>query len=163
MLKLYQLNLDHVSYWQKTINSESQSPVFMKSEIASYQLLLDKMGNPRSMPEDEGVYFMDLVSGRVISIKEEPDCIVIYPSGIKLPKESLVPDKKALEKATEILQTREEQYIAISEDILFNTYFCNQIAQEEAIEEIPLELVDAVINARREYAEDNNQGKGIKR
>ena len=42
MLKLYQLNLDHVSYWQKTINSESQSPVFMKSEIASYQLLLDK-------------------------------------------------------------------------------------------------------------------------
>lgn len=145
MLKLYELNLKNIEYWKKTINMDSSKTVFVKDKIDSFTLFLDRLGNPKSMPKTDGSYFIDLVSGRVLSLLEEGDYIVIEPSGIRVEKANLKKDKQTLAKAVKVLNHSYDQYVSTSEDIEYNTYFCNKIALRESVDEIPLELVNQEI------------------
>ena len=154
MLKIYELNLNNIECWKKK-NIASSKTVFVKDKIDSFTLFLDKMGNPKSMPKNDGCYFMDLITGRVISLLEEENFWVIEPSGIKVEKASLTKVSKTLDKATKVLNQSYNQYASISEDVEYNTYFCNRVALREAIDEIPLELVNQeIINVR--IQKDNN-------
>ena len=154
MLKLYELNLNNIEYWKKTTDTYSAKTVFVKDRLDSFTLFLDKLGNPKSMPKIDGSYFIDLVSGRVISLLEEGNFVVIQPSGIRVEKINLIKNSKTLNKAAKILNHNSEQYVSISEDIEYNTYFCNRIKLRETIDEIPLELVNQeIINVRKGYRE----------
>ncbi len=157
MLKLYELNLNNIEYWKKTTDKYSAKTVFVKDKIDSFTLFLDKLGTPKSMPKSNGSYFIDLVSGRVINILEEKDFIIIEPSGIKVEKINLKKGVKTLDKAAKVLNQSRNQYISISEDIEYNTYFCNKIKLDKSIDEIPLELVNQeIINTRKGYEETKN-------
>ena len=157
MLKLYELNLKNIEYWKKTINMDSSKTVFVKDKIDSFTLFLDRLGNPKSMPKTDGSYFIDLVSGRVLSLLEEGNYIVIEPSGIRVEKASLRKDKQTFAKSAKVLNQSQEQYISTSEDIEYNTYFCNRIALRESIDEIPLKLVNKeIMNIRNGWEESQN-------
>ncbi len=154
VLKIYELNLNNIECWKKKTNTASSKTVFVKDKIDSFTLFLDKMGNPKSMPKNDGSYFIDLITGRVISLLEEENFWVIEPSGIKVEKSSLKKGNKTLDKAAKVLNQSYDQYASISEDVEFNTYFCNRVALRESIEEIPLELVNQeIVNVRKGYEE----------
>ncbi len=86
-------------------------------------------------------YYIDLISGRVISLLEKENFFVIEPSVIKVKKVSLTIDHQTLGKAAKVINQSYDQYISISEDITYNTYFCNRITFREMIDENML-LVD---------------------
>ncbi len=162
MLKLFELNLKNIKYWKKTINKDSSKTVFVKDKIDSFTLFLDKLGNPKSMPKTDGSYFIDLVSGRVLSLLEEGDYIVIEPSGIRVEKENLKKSRQTLVKSVKVINQNRDKYVSTSEDIEYNTYFCNRIALRESIDEIPLELVNQeIMNVRRGYIESQNYEKYV--
>ncbi len=157
MAKLYELNLKDIEYWKKTINMDPSKAVFVKTKIASFTLFLHRLGNPKSMPRTDGSYFIDLVSGRVLRLLEEGDYIIIEPSGIRVEKASLKEGKQILAQATKALNQNHDQYVSISEDIEYNTYFCNRIALREAVDEIPLELVNQeILNVIKNCKESQN-------
>ncbi len=157
MLKLYELNLNNIEYWKKVTNTDSSKIVFVKDKTDSFTLFLDRLDNPKSMPKINGSYFIDLVSGRLISLLEEEDFVVIEPSGIRVEKTSLTKDNKTLDKVAKVLNQNHDQYVSTSEDIEYNTYFCNRIALREAIDEIPLELINQeIINVTKGYEESQN-------
>lgn len=150
MLKTYELKLNNIEYWKQITKSGSQ--VFVKDKIDSFALYLDKLGNPKGMPKTNGNYFIDLISGRVISILEDEEYIVIKPSGIKVAKNCLIKNPKAISVAAEIVANdcEEDKYVSISEDIIYNTYFCEKISSRDGIKEIPLNLVNEEIAKARE-------------
>ncbi len=150
MLKTYELKLNNIEYWKQITKSGSQ--VFVKDKIDSFTLYLDKLGNPKGMPKTNGSYFIDLISGRVISILEDEEYLVIKPSGIKVAKSCLIKNPKAISVAAEIVANDydEDKYVSISEDIIYNTYFCKKISSRDGIQEIPLNLVNEEIAKARE-------------
>ena len=72
-------------------------------------------------------------------------------------KASLRKDKQILVKAAKVLNQSHDQYVSTSEDIEYNTYFCNRIALRELVDEIPLELVNQeIMNVRKSCEESQN-------
>ncbi len=153
MKSLYELKLNEIRYWKK-----NKQQIFARDEIDSFTLYLDKLGNPKSIPKSRGSYYIDLISGRIISIIEEDNYIIIYPSGIKVNKSSLVKNNKLLDKVVEVVNKDIDKYMAISEDILYYTCFCNSIFLWEQISEIPLELVEQeIIKVKKEYEDGKDR------
>ena len=97
-LDLYELNIDGVIYWKKTIHPETKEVIFVKHKSDSYTLFLDKLGNPKDMPQINGSYYLDMVSGRLLNISENDNYVIINPSNIYIPKNKFIKDKGTLEK-----------------------------------------------------------------
>ena len=153
MTKLYKMHLKNIEYW-KRVKRESSEIVYVKDKIDSFTLLLDKLGNPRTMPYSAGTYYMDLITGRLISIREVEEYLIIKPSGIIVAKEVLSKDRNVNLNAARIVDQNYEQYSEVAEDIEYNTYFCNKIALREGMSEIPLELVKQEIEIFRKAGEE---------
>lgn len=153
-LDLYELNIDGVIYWKKTIHPETKEVIFVKHKSDSYTLFLDKLGNPKDMPQINGSYYLDMVSGRLLNISENDNYVIINPSNIYIPKNKFIKDKGTLEKVCEVLSQDEESYISISEDVIFNSYFCDIISQRDDVIEITLKQVrDEILETRKGYLE----------
>ena len=136
--RYYKLNVCGVEYYKSTIMNGKK--VFVKDKIDTfYELYLDKV---------EGNKYLDIVSGRVLTITYANNNLVVTPCilgadlntlyGTKLPLNALYQDGSAFKMATEIIGTdMEEEYTTISEDIIFNNYFCNFVAETDNIDVIP--------------------------
>ncbi len=156
-LDLYELQVCDCPYWRRRENAGNV--IFMKDIMKDYTIILDKLGNPKSMEPTRGSYYIDMISGRVVSIYEAGDDVILEPSGIKIAKEHFKRGKEddLLEKAVKIGLENENQYIETAEDLEYNTYFCNLIANREGLDEIPLVQVEQEIERlRKEYHEQIN-------
>ena len=155
-LDLYELNIEEIVYWKKTINEETKEEVFRKHKSNSYTLFLDKLGNPKDMPDTSPneSYYIDMITGRIFSILESENYIIIEPSNIRIPKNNFTKQKDTLEKIRKVIETEEISYIGISEDIIFNSYFCDNIFLTEGLDEIPSKKIeDKILETRKSYLE----------
>lgn len=163
-LNLYELDIERITYWTKVFYPETGRHVFKRIESEKDYLYLDKLGNPKSLPKTDGSYYFDLVSGRLFAIKEEGDNLIILPSNIVIAKDRLVKGKDILKRASDILLYCEEEYVSNSEDIIFNSYFCDIISQREGLEEVPVDLVMEEIEKNRiEYHKQKADSDSILR
>lgn len=154
-LDLYELNIEGAAYWKKTINPETNEEVYIEIESEPYTLYLDKIGSPKGMPKTTGSYYIDMITGRVFGISESENSITIEPSFVSIQKNHLSKKKDILEKIRKVIETEEDKYIQISEDIIFNSYFCKEISSKENITQIPAKKVEEKIKeTRKTYLED---------
>lgn len=153
-IDLYELNICGIEYWRKTINPQTKEIVFLKHKSEPYTLFLDKIGRTKDMPQINGNYYLDIVSGRLLSIIENENYIIINPSNISIQKDKLIKDKKTFEKVCDVFAQENNEYISISEDVIFNSYFCDLISRRDNKTEISLKQVnEEIIEARKSYIE----------
>ncbi len=152
---LFKVDISGLEFWQRTQLSESSEflEVYRKVECTKCALILDKIGNPKSMPKNSGCYYMDLVTGRVVSVDElDDDNLVIYPSGIVISRNKFMKyNGNAYSDAAKILDDAErlEEYTKLSEEILYDSYFCEEIANRDNLVEVPATMVEEAIVQKR--------------
>lgn len=156
--RYYKLNVCGLEYYKSTIMNGKK--VFIKDKMDTfYELYLDKV---------EGNQYIDIVSGRVLKITYVDNNLVITPCvlgadlnnlyGTKLSLSALYQDGSAFKIASEIIGTDiEKEYTTISEDIIFNNYFCNFVAETDNIDVIPKkELYNVKIVISKDSKKGNN-------
>lgn len=167
---LYKLDISGLVFWQKVQDDASQDfrEVYRKVVCEKGTLLLDKMGNPKSMPEVRGSYYIDLVTGRVFVASLVEEQFTIENTSVVCDKERLtLGDGSIYREAAEVLDGEHfEDYMRVSEALLSEGYFCNRIAEREGIEEIPVCMVEEeILKTRKElFSEEHvkRMSKGLK-
>ena len=149
----YLLNVQGVVCFRRIIDKYGQE-VFVKKNI-NYpcELYIEK-----SKANDKTGNSIDVITGRIFSILECGDNIMLFPSGISLNKNSLVEFSRVYEAGLSILENKDqlEEYTLISEDVLINTYFCERICDKLGVSMVPAYLL-------KEEIERFRQAKDIKR
>lgn len=144
MLKIYEVKLENVEYWEEVCNLETGEKVFVKKIGKNFSLYLD-----RYRKIDDGYNYIDMVSGRVIYTKENSDFIQLFPSGVIIPKENMIRVKDKLDVISDIVFNSEEEYVQVSENVLYYSGLCNTVSEELKLDVIPSYLVkDDVRNAK---------------
>ena len=169
-MKMYELNLDKVVFWQRTVINDEVKYIKKNIDSKFDTLQFFKIGKPSVLPYSEYMWFRDCFSGRNLSVDIFDGKVVIYPCGIELPEESLKKIKTFNSYTDEILLSEKnmDDYIDISEDFLFNSYFCELINKETGIEVIPEKLLNDKIEEVKEcniriYKSNNPKLERIKR
>ncbi len=154
--KNYIIDVKGITFWKKTIKNGQE--YFVKDTMKdSFNLYFENIKKN---------FYLELVTGRSFFIYENEYQYIIYPSGTLVPKELFVRTSKQnnLEKVAHIFDNKEleEIYTDISEDFIYNGYFCDAIAKRDNIDEIPAELVYDLINQTVEKGRQENYAKCIK-
>lgn len=169
---LFKLDISNVEFWQRYQDTENNNfnELYRKQVCDKGTLLLDKIGNPKGMPKTNGCYYMDLVTGRVVSfcLTEDQEHFIILPSMVVVPKDRLVQaDNHLYSDAADILVNSDmaEEYTKTSEEILYESCFCNFIATWQGIDKIPASSVQEEIKKARVGAHEDKKlakkvGKG---
>lgn len=145
MLKIYELKLNNVEYWEK-INLPQEGEVFVKKIGGDFSLYLD-----RYRKLDGGYNYIDMISGRIIYTKEDNDYIqILYPYGVIIPKENMIRVKDKLELIAETVEKKEEEYTLISDNVLFYSAICNKISKETMLDVIRVSLVKEELKIKNE-------------
>lgn len=145
MLKIYELKLNNVEYWEK-INLPQEGEVFVRKTGGNFSLYLD-----RYRKLDGGYNYIDMISGRVIYTKEDNDFIqIFYPYGVIIPKENMIRIKDKLDLIAEIVEKKEEEYTLISDNVLFYSAICNKISKETMLDVIRVSLVKEELKIKNE-------------
>lgn len=148
MIKIYELGLDKAVFWQRAVVDDEVKYIKKNVDSKFDTLQFFRIGNPSWLPCSDGMWFRECFSGRLLSIDESNDKIIIYPCGFDLPKESLKRIKSFNSYTDDIMISDKnmDDYINVSEDFLFNSYFCNLINEETGLNEMPEELLKKKIN-----------------
>lgn len=154
--KNYIIDIKEITFWRKTIKNGQK--YFVKDTMKdSFDLYFENIKKN---------FYLELVTGRSFFVKENEDQYIIYPSGISVPKELFVKTSRQnnLVKVAHIFNNKEleEIYTDISEDFIYNGYFCDVIAKRDNIDEIPAELVYDLIDQTIEKSKQENYVKCIK-
>lgn len=143
----YLLNVQGVVCFRRVTDKYGQD-VFVKKNI-NYpcELYIEK-----SKANDKTGNSIDVITGRIFSILECEDNIMLFPSGISLNKNSLVEFSRVYESGLPILENKEqlEEYTQISEDVLINTYFCERICDKLGVSEVPAYILEEEIKRFRQ-------------
>lgn len=146
MLKIYEVKLENVEYWEEVCNLETNEKVFVKKIGKNLSLYLD-----RYRKIDGGYNYIDMVSGRVIYTKEDSDFIQLFPSGVIIPKENMTRVKDKLDVISDIVFNNEEEYVQISENVLYYSGLCNMVSEELKLDVIPSNLIKEDVRNVKEY------------
>lgn len=148
-LNLYEIKLDGVEYWKKVFTMEDYELAFIKQKCIPFSLYVDKLGNPKSMPKINGSYYIELITGILLSIEEKDDHIIINPSGVKVPKENFIRLGNDIEKASHEFIKDSFNYSNIAEDVIVFSHYCNIISKDNAIDVVPYKLVEQTFNQQK--------------
>ena len=136
----YRLNIQGVKFWFRT-NGNNGEEVYTKACIfADYYLYIQRIKDDT---------YIDYITNRIFTIKEEGDCLVLYPSGIKIFKERMRVYNNIDTKCMQIINSSEnvlDGYYRVSEGILFDSYFCNQLAYYYDMDDVPADYVEAAMD-----------------
>lgn len=132
--KSYELDVTGWSYWKVTINITNEE-VFVKDIVNKpYKLLIDvdRKGNA-----------IDMITGRVFSIKKQGKNFVILPSKITVSKDNLNLSNRSITIANGIIRYNNtlKEYESISEGIIYLGYYCNALSRSSGLKEIPSEYI----------------------
>ncbi len=154
----YIIDIKGITFWRKIIKNGQE--YFVKDTMKdSFNLYFESINKN---------FYLELVTGRSFYVykNEEQDNYIIYPSGISVSKELFVKTsiQNSLVKVAHIFNNKEleEIYTDISEDFIYNGYFCDIIAKRDNVGEIPAELVYDLIKQTVEKGRQENYVKCIK-
>ena len=83
---------------------------------------------------------------------------LLTPSNIRVPKEKLT--KGDRDKVVSVLENKNrEEYINISEGIIYDSYFCNIISSKYGLDVIPVNFVYEEIRETKKIYNDKNNTK----
>ena len=127
----YELDVRGITFWRKKI-SENNTEVFVKDSLNEpFILYIDKV-------KDDNYY--DLVTGRLFDMEDMGKDFLLTPSNIRVPKEKLT--KGDRDKVVSVLENKNrEEYINISEGIIYDSHFCNIISSKYGLDVIPVNFV----------------------
>lgn len=135
MNEFYELKINNFYVWTK--HNDESGIYFIKEKCEDFTLLLEKI-----MPYKNGYLYIDYITGRQVVIKESNNATILIPSGLTtLSRLSKIPKEEILQKAFSILDNDELSYLNKSEDLLYNSYFCEIICKRDNIDAIPISLV----------------------
>ena len=145
----YELDVRGITFWRKKI-SENNTEVFVKDSLNEpFILYIDKV-------KDDNYY--DLVTGRLFDMEDMGKDFLLTPSNIRVPKEKLT--KGDWDKVVSVLENKNrEEYINISEGIIYDSYFCNIISSKYGLDVIPVNFVYEEIRETKKIYNDKNNTK----
>lgn len=150
---LFKLDVSGIEFWQKVQEDENVNyeENYIKQVCSEGTIFLDRMGKPKGMPKTDGCYYMDLVTGRAVSLclSDDGESYVIIPTMVVVPKDRLRQVGRELyAEAADILNDDEKTkaYTKVSEEVLYDGHFCDLIANRSGLEKIPAELVEQEID-----------------
>ena len=108
--------------------------------------------------------YIDYITNRVFTIKEEGDYLVLYPSGVKIPKNRLEICNDIEDVSTKIMDDDDKmaEYFTISEEIIYENYFCDELAYYYGLDVIPASYVDESIKYVKVDCSDDTYDRGRK-
>ena len=166
-MKMYELNLDKAVFWQRTVVDNDVKYIKKNIDSKFDTLQFFKISKPSVLPYSECMWFRDCFSGRTLCVNIFDGKLVVYPCGIELSEDSLKKIKSFNSYTDEILlnDNNLDDYINVSEDFLFNSYFCELINKETGIEEIPERILNNKIDEARERNRKiyGSNDKGLKK
>ena len=153
----YKLNVQGIKFWVRIINNNGEEEYVKGSIIENYYLYIQRIKDDM---------YIDYITNRVFTIKEEGDYIVIYPSGIKIPKERMTRCNNIMSKYMQIIDNseynKEDEYYRISEGIILDSYFCNELAFANNIDSVPANYVDeAMTYIEINYGDTVDKGRRL--
>lgn len=145
----YELDVRGITFWRKKI-SENNTEVFVKDSLNEpFILYIDKV-------KDDNYY--DLVTGRLFDMEDMGKDFLLTPSNIRVPKEKLT--KGDRDKVVSVLENKNrEEYINISEGIIYDSHFCNIISSKYGLDVIPVNFVYEEIRETKKIYNDKNNTK----
>lgn len=145
----YELDVRGITFWRKKI-SENNTEVFVKDSLNEpFILYIYKV-------KDDNYY--DLVTGRLFDMEDMGKDFLLTPSNIRVPKEKLT--KGDRDKVVSVLENKNrEEYINISEGIIYDSYFCNIISSKYGLDVIPVNFVYEEIRETKKIYNDKNNAK----
>ena len=151
----YRLNIQGVKFWFRTIDNDEE--VYTKACIfADYYLYIQRIKDDM---------YIDYITNRVFTIKEEDDYLIIWPSGIKIFKERMRVYNNIDTKCMQIINSGEnvlDGYYRVSEGILFDSYFCNQLAYYYDMDDVPVDYVEAAMDyVASDYCDSFDKSKKL--
>ena len=152
----YEVNLQGITFWKKKIN-ENNTEVFVKNSLSeSFMLYIDKVKDNE---------YLDWVTGRPFNMEDIGEYFLLNLSNIRISKKNVTICDDAVCKAADILndKDREKEYTNISEEILYDSYFCDIISSKYGLDIVPANFVYEEIGRVRKMYAANNDKDNIKR
>ena len=145
----YELDVRGITFWRKKI-SENNTEVFVKDSLNEpFILYIDKV-------KDDNYY--DLVTGRLFDMEDMGKDFLLTPSNIRVPKEKLT--KGDRDKVVSVLENKNrEEYINISEGIIYDSHFFNIICSKYGLVVIAVNFVYVEIRETKMIYNDKNNTK----
>lgn len=152
----YQLNIQGIYFWVRYF-SDNKEQAYTKGSICDdYYLYMQRIKDDK---------YIDYITNRVFTIKEEDDYLVLYPSGIKIFKERMRVYNNIDTKCMQIINSSEnvlDGYYRVSEGILFDSYFCNQLAFYYDMDDVPADYVEAAMDyVASDYCDGFDKGRKL--
>ena len=150
MNEFYELKISDADVWVR--HSDEDNIYFTKEKISNVTLLLERL-----YPYESGYLYTDFITGRQVVIESTDSASLIFPSRIFVPNTlSKVSKEEILQKSFDILDNDELNYLNISEDILYNSAFCEIISKRDNTQTIPISLVKEEIEKYKSRTRKKN-------
>ena len=150
MNEFYELKISDADVWVR--HSDEDNIYFTKEKISNVTLLLERL-----YPYESGYLYTDFITGRQVVIESTDSASLIFPSRIFVPNTlSKITKEEILQKSFDILDNDELNYLNISEDILYNSAFCEIISKRDNTQTIPISLVKEEIEKYKSRTRKKN-------
>ena len=150
MNEFYELKISDADVWVR--HSDEDNIYFTKEKISNVTLLLERL-----YPYESGYLYTDFITGRQVVIESTDSASFIIPSRIFVPNVlSKITKEEILQKSFNILDNDELNYLNISEDILYNSAFCEIISKRDNTQTIPISLVKEEIEKYKSRTRKKN-------
>lgn len=151
----YQLNIQGIYFWVRYF-SDNKEQAYTKGSIRDdYYLYMQRIKDDK---------YIDYITNRVFNIQEDGDYLIIWPSGVKIPKNRLEICNDIEYVFTKIMDNDNKmaEYFTISEEIIYENYFCDELAYYYGLDVIPASYVDESIEYVKVNCSDDTYNRGRK-
>lgn len=151
----YRLNIRGIKFWIRCYNDDEEQ-IYTKCCICdNYYLYMQKIKDDK---------YIDYITNRVFTMKDNGDYLIIFPGGIKVPKNCLEVCNDIEEVSIIIMNDDEKktEYFTISEEIIYENYFCDELAYFYGLDAISASYVDESIEYVKVNCSDDTFSRGRK-
>ena len=151
----YRLDVKVINFWIRHL-TEKNGYVYIKGSFSEACYLY-----MQRIKDDK---YIDYITNRVFNIQEDGDYLIIWPSGVKVPKNRLEICNDIEDVSTKIMDNDNKmaEYFTISEEIIYENYFCDELAYYYGLDVIPASYVDESIEYVKVNCSDDTYNRGRK-
>ena len=134
----YRLDVKDINFWIRHLTDKNGYAYIKGSFSEACYLYMQRIKDDK---------YIDYITNRVFTMQEDGDYLIIWPSGVKVPKNRLEECNDIEEVSTEILSVNSKKikYFILSEGMIYESYFCAEFAYFYGINVIPASYVDESI------------------
>lgn len=151
----YRLDVKDINFWIRHL-TDKNGYVYIKGSFSEACYLY-----MQRIKDDK---YIDYITNRVFNIQEDGDYLIIWPSGVKVPKNRLEICNDIEDVSTKIMDNDNKmaEYFTISEEIIYENYFCDELAYYYGLDVIPASYVDESIEYVKVNCSDDTYNRGRK-